>query len=268
VTEQQDVVEELTASGVLGGVRWAYRSAVTRTLATFSEADGHDAALLGNLRHTLFRDRIDRVFACGRYELQAASTGTDHLDLLLAELSDDDVRSMPQIPPGVVRRADLTNSPGWAIGNTRFLLAACDFGKLGSLPWTQRSPTKQRVAMQTNPDPDQPSLFDDASDDELALLVDALADSRRLDMTTFVVAHTLDVVGHALEIVLGRPRLNHDGGAAWHWVEDLLSVPPSEGGHLHGAGPTPAGPEPVPDAPVRLRRPGDEQRNNRAKGDA
>ena len=59
MSEQQDVVADLEAAGVLAGVRWAYGAATSRTLEIFSEADGHDAALLGNLRFTLFRDRLD-----------------------------------------------------------------------------------------------------------------------------------------------------------------------------------------------------------------
>lgn len=70
MSEQQDVIGDLEAAGVLSGVSWAYRVATSRTLEIFSEADGRNAALLGNLRFTLFRNRLDRVFACDRYELQ------------------------------------------------------------------------------------------------------------------------------------------------------------------------------------------------------
>jgi hypothetical protein len=52
VSEQQDVIGDLEAALVLAGVRWAYRSATTRTLETYSEADDHDAAWLGNTRFT------------------------------------------------------------------------------------------------------------------------------------------------------------------------------------------------------------------------
>jgi len=58
-------------AGVLAGVRWAYLSATTRSLETYSEADGHDAAWLGNTRFTLFRNRLDRVFACERYAVHS-----------------------------------------------------------------------------------------------------------------------------------------------------------------------------------------------------
>jgi hypothetical protein len=55
--EQQEVIEELTAAGVLAGIRWAYESATRRSLESYSEADGHDLAWLGHTRFTLFRDR-------------------------------------------------------------------------------------------------------------------------------------------------------------------------------------------------------------------
>src|ERR1700722_19662748 len=64
--EQQEVIEELTAAGVLAGIRWAYESATRRSLESYCEADGHDPAWLGHTRFTLFRDRLDRVFTCSR----------------------------------------------------------------------------------------------------------------------------------------------------------------------------------------------------------
>jgi len=267
MSEQGDVIGDLEAAGVLTAVRWAYQAATRRTLEIFSEADGHDAALLGNLRFTLFRDRLDRVFACDRYELQSGSAATDHLDLLYAELSPDDIRAMPQLAPDLVRRADLMGSPGWATGQRRFLLAACVYGKLDSLPWPRRSPTKQLVAQQRQPNPAQASLFEGAADEEIAGLEELLADTYRLDLETFVVAHTLDSVSRDMELVLGRARLNNGGGEAWHWYQDLLTAPPADGRRRRGDSPRPTGPDSVPDAPVHLRRKQGEQPGNRASGE-
>ena len=267
MSEQQDVIEDLEAAGVLAGVRWAYRAATSRTLEIFSEADGHDAALLGNLRFTLFRDRLDRVFACDRYELQPGSAATHQLDLLYAELSPDDIRTMRQLAPDLVYRADLTGSPGWAIGQHRFLLAACAFGKLDSLPWPRRSQTKQRVAQQRQPNPAQASLFEGANE-EIAGLEELLAAAYRLDLGTFVVAHTLEALSQDMELVFGRARLNNGGGEAWQWYKDLLTAPPADGGLRRGGNPQLKGSDPVPDAPVRLRRKHGEQPGDRASGKA
>jgi hypothetical protein len=252
--EQHDVIAELGAVGALAGVRWAYESATRRSLESYSEPDGHDAAWLGNTRFTLFRDRLDRVFSCQRY----AVPGADALDLdvLYAELSDYDLDSMPHLAPGLVCRADLQGSAGWAYRGRRFLIASGEFGRLDTLAWADRSTTKQLVALQRNPDPHlrQPSLFEDLAADAAAGL-DALllAAGRELDLVTFVVAHTLDAATGQIELVLGRPRLNLRGGPAWHWRQDLLAVdlprPRRE--------PVPAlatsGELAVPDAPVRLR---------------
>jgi hypothetical protein len=268
VNEQQDVIDELETAGVLAGVRWAYRAATIRTLEIFSEPDGHDDALLGTLRFTLFRDRLDRVFACDRYELQPGSAATDHLDLLYAELSQEDIWTMPQLPPDLVRRADLTGSPGWAIQGRRFLLAACAFGKLDSLPWPRKSPTKQRVAQQCRPNPAQASLFEGVADEESAGLEELFAATYRLDLETFVVAHALDPMRRDMELVFGRARLNNGGGGAWHWYQDLLTTLPADGGRRRGGTPLPTGPDSVPDAPVRLRLRASEQPTDRACGEA
>ncbi|UOX88425.1 hypothetical protein MUY14_43230 [Amycolatopsis sp. FBCC-B4732] len=266
MSEQQDVISELGDAGVLGAVRWAYRSATARSLESYSESDGHDAAWLGNTRFTLFRNRLDRVFHCERYAISSGDGDAD-LDLLYAELSKTDIQTMPKLEPGLVVRSNLNGSPGWALGERRLLLAACAFGKLDKLPWPQRSPTKQRVAQQRNPEPPQPSLFEIFADDEVGGLEEALAADRALDMTTFVVAHTLDPLSQQMELVLGRARLNTGGGPAWHWRQDILGIPPAEGGRRIDGTPQPTGPDTVPDAPVRLRRPVTEERRERANGE-
>jgi hypothetical protein len=256
--EQQEVIAELGDAGVLAGVRWACESATRRALESYSEADGHDVAWLGHTRFTLFRNRLDRVFACERYAVSA----DDELDLdvLYAELSDQDLVTMPRLAPGLVRRSDLHGSAGWAYRDRRFLLASGEFGRLDTLPWLQKSLTKQLVAMQRNPDVRQPSLFEtlsaeDGAPEEFGAIDAALlAADRELDIATYVVAHSLDAVSGEIELVFGRPRLNLGGGPAWHWREDLRTVPLAGAGRRTEAAPVPVDPAWVPDAPVRLRR--------------
>jgi len=256
--EQHDVIAELGDAGVLAGVRWAYESATRRALESYSEADGHDAAWLGHTRFTLFRDRLDRVFACDRYAASAAD-GLD-LDVLYAELSDQDLLTMPRLLPGLVRRCDLRGSAGWGYRGWRFLLASGEFGGLDTLSWLHRSMTKQLVALQRSPDIRQPSLFetllaeDGAAEGFGGIDTVLLAADSELDLVTYVVAHSLDAFSGEIELVLGRPRLNLGGGPAWHWYQDLLTVPLPGAGRRTGPGQVPADPAGVPDAPVRLRR--------------
>jgi hypothetical protein len=265
VSEHQDIMADLGNAGVIGAVRWAYLSAIARSLETYSEADGHDAAWLGNTRYTLFRDRLDRVFACERYGVDAGNADAD-LDLLYDQLSERDIDTMPRLDAGLVERSNLNGSPGWAFGAIRFLLASGVFGKLDQLPWPQRSLTKQAVAGQRNPEPPQPSLFDDPALEELGGLQALLEATQDLDLTTCVVAHGLESLSQQAELIFGRPRLNAGGGQAWHWYEDLLETPPAGGGRRVDV-PMPIGPNQVPDAPVRLRRPAGEKRDDRASGE-
>ena len=265
MSEHQDVIGELGGVGLLAGVRWAYLSATARALETYSEADGHDTALLGSIRYTLFRDRLDRVFACERYAVRSGNDDAD-LDLLYDQLSERDVDTMPMLDAGLVQRANLNGSPGWAHGERRFLLASCDFGNLDRLPWPRKSPTKQRVARQPISEPPQPSLFEDLDTEELAGLA-MLATGLELDLATYVVAHSLDPLSGQIELVFGRARLNTGGGQAWYWRHDILSAPPADGGRRTDDTPLPTGPNIVPDAPVRLRRPAEERQDNRASGE-
>ncbi len=276
MAEQQDVIEGLTAAGVLTGIRWAYESATRRSLEIYSDADGHDSAWLGHTRFTLFRDRLDRVFGCQRYAIPAADGRLD-VDVLTAELSERDLSTMPRLAPGLVRRSDLRGSAGWAYRRHWFLIASAEFGRLDTLPWQEKSVTKQLVAMQPSPDLRQPSLFEDLLTDGVLpdeFLPDGaspdgvlqgtalpgrldpllLAADRELKLPAFIVAHTLDASTGQIELTFGRPKLNLRGGPAWHWREDLLNVPlPVVRRTEVPAAAEIDNPSEVPDAPVRLR---------------
>lgn len=265
MNEQQEVVTELSVTGVLAGVRWAYMSATSRTLEMYSEADGHDATWLGMTRFTYFRDRLDRVFACERYAVRAQDDGAD-LDQLYAELSSEDIVSMPRLDPDLVVRSNLEGSPGWVSGSRRVLLASGVFGKLDQMPWPQKSSIKQKVARQPSPEPAQLSLFEGFVEAEVGGLESALRATDELDMPTFVLAHTLDAVSQRKELVIGRPRRNTGGGQAWYWKHDVLNTPLAEGGRRVDDSPRSSGPDSIPDAPVRIRR-RDEQGDGRASGD-
>ena len=277
MSEQHDFITGLEAAGVLAGIRWAFLSATDRVLDDYSEAAGHDATWLGITRFTLFRDRLDRVFSCHRYALGQATDGTAGLDILQAELSERDIATMPRLDPDLVERSDLNGSPGWAWQGRRWLLASAPFGKIDTLPWPERSLTKQWIAERRSPDPDQPSLFDGLADGEVdglaALAALVAGKQQQLDRETLVAAHSQDVDHAGRELVLGRARLNAGGGNAWHWREDLLASSPADGERHPSGSPAPTHPdEGSPDAPVRLRHsavesPSRQARSQQASGE-
>jgi hypothetical protein len=250
MTERDKVLAALAADSILAGFQWAWHATVRRTLETYNEADGHDAALLGSLRFTVLRDRFDRVFSCERYAT-APGAVTGDLDPVYDQLSAQDISDMPRIALGAVTRADLNGSPGWCHQNRRFLLASGAYGKLEKLPWPQKGPTKQNVAMQPNPEQLQGSLFPDLAPEEIGGLQAAVGVD--LDLPTFVVAHSLDPIHQQGEFLLGRPRLNAGGGKAWHWTASLLSpITPHKEQSVSPISEASARPE-VGDAPVRRR---------------
>jgi hypothetical protein len=261
VSEQQDVISRLGGAGILEAVRWAYASATTRSLETYSESDGHDAAWLGNTRFTLFRDRLDRVFACERYAVHSGDSHAD-LDLLFEALSEHDRVTMPGVLAGAVVRSNLNGSPGWVFSSMRLLLAAGAYGKLDLLPWPQKSETKKQVARQRNPEPPQPSLFEGFAPEEIGGLEGLVPVGEEPDLETYVVAHSLDAMSGQYELILGRPRLNSGGGQAWYWRQDLLGSQHGDGVRRMDDARVQVGPNAVADAPVRLRRPEERSAGN------
>ncbi len=265
MNDQGDVVGEYEASGVLVCVRWAYQSAVWQTLEDYSTGRGHDAGWLGTTRYTYFRDRMDRVFLADRYT--NAGDGAEEVDRL-AELPPADIATIPDIESGVVVRNSLHGSPGWAVGHRRLLLASGEYGRLDRIAWRSRSATKQEVAQQSPPKPQQASLFEEAEEAELREMEAAAVAATSLDLDTLVLAHSLDPFSGRAELILGRPKLNTGGGYAWHWHEDLLKTPPPEGGREPLPASAPHNPDGEPDAPVRLRRDAGEQSGQQGSSSA
>lgn len=256
MSDESDLVGRLESAGVLDGLRWANESASRGTLDDYSEWKGHDAAWLGLTRFTLLRDRIDRFTSSGRYEISVDEFADQGLDVLHEALTRREIREMPELANDLVNRADLNGSPGWRIGKVRILLASCAYGKIETLPWPRKSPTKQKVARTPHLDP-QMTLFEGMPEEELAGL---LAIHEGVDnLTNLVVAHSLDPIRHRSELVLGRPRYNWGGGSAWHWSKDLLADPPSRGSRRTPPSTPPPDRDDVPDAPVQLRRQSDEE---------
>ena len=291
--EHAEVIGALRQAGVLVAIRWAYESAVRRSLETYSPQDGHDTPWLGNTRYVLFRDRLDRVLRCDRYAVPdrdgpdrdgahrdgAGCDGSDFdggtdLDVLFAELSEQDLVTLPRVEPGTVVRHDLHGSPGWACQAGRFLIASGDFGFVRTLPWAYKSRTKRIVAMQKPPVADFEDVLFDLDELLGADLLDipgsparGAVDPRQIpDLPTFVVAHSLEPWSGQTELIFGRPRMNAAGGPAWYWFEDLgaidlpatrqVPLAPSPVPHNtvpHNTVPHDTVPQPVPDVPVRLR---------------
>jgi hypothetical protein len=258
MTERDEVLQKLHEARIPEALRWAYRSATRQVAEEFSEESGHDAGWAGYSRYVLIRDRLDRVFSCGRYALAADAPSGEGRDVVLATLSQTEIDSMPFIEPDVVKSSNLNNSIGWSYEGVRWLLASAPYRKLHAIQWGTKSPTKRLVARQRNFNPDQGSLFEELLEAELmpswADLVQP--DYAELDQLTLVLAHSQDTVSWQGELGIGMPRLNDEDGASWTWFENLLIAPPSKGGASIAA--TPAAPIDdihlnEPDAPVRLR---------------
>lgn len=110
--------------------------------------------------------------------------------------------------PQVVRD-DLNGSPGWRYGPYRVLLKRHEFGNVRGIRWDRDSPTKQAVARQTY-----------VEDPQLALPLGVEAHDTP-GVVTLVLAHSATEAPLEMELFLGRPRWNADGGTAWHWVRAL-----------------------------------------------
>ncbi len=257
MSERKRILGTLGETDVLRGIRWAFESAARRTREDYDEPTGHNATWVGITRWVLLCDRLDRVFSCGKYATREDSSGTVGLDILVATLTEAEQSTFPHIEPGTVVRDDLVGSPGWRNGEVRWLLASAGFGGVDELDWSRRSQVKQRTAKQIDPDNDQLSILDVLMDDPgAAKLREALEQATEFDITTLVVTHSHDIDTNDRELYIGLPSMD-DQDSAWAWKENLLIDPPTDGGRQRPPVTAPEGPSDVPDAPVRLRPPGE-----------
>lgn len=243
---ETEALKALEKCGVLDAMRWAARSAADRTLADYSEDTGHDGRWLGMTRHILLEDRLNRVFALGKYALPEELDPAAGADIVLAELSKNDRRTIPAIKPHAVKRANVQGSPGWSTGEYHFLIQSFQPGEVDSIRWQALSETKQAIAAQ--PNPDEPPLFDLKANSEQTPAVEVPSGSPVL-----VLAHSLDPSTGASGLYLGLPCLDPAKGKSWHWRIPLHKQPPAGGGIKTYPVPRSDNPNDVADVEVRLR---------------
>jgi hypothetical protein len=249
--ECEQVLRLLGEAGVLAGLRWSQRSAYAQVWQDFNPDGGHDQGWIGYTAHKYLINRQDRVFQCERYAVPAGE-GDVGRDVLAAGILDRDFESMPVLESGTVVRQDLNHSPGWLLGEWRWLMASFEFGQVDKIRWPSKSETKGVVARQPYVD-DEEGLF------QLPGLppLEDLADRERVLRNTLVLAHAMDPDTGETELYLGRTRWNFDNGDAWAWKVDLLSLPAtggSSGVRSHPVDSTAPRSEDVADADVRVRR--------------
>jgi hypothetical protein len=242
MTEQKEAIRDLTRAGVLAGIRWAWGSACRYAAMDYNPATGHDQALLGLNAHKLFKDRLDRVFSCLKYSVQDPADDQSGLDVLVDGLLPEEAEVLLALRSNDVERADRTFSPGWRYNSWHWLLSAFPPGGVKKIDWRRKSPTKQRVAYERNPD--YYDLFTDTGD----------ADSPTVIRSTLIIAHSYDGELGGRELYVGSPKVDPNSGDPWNWLKDLLAEPPSG---ADGTMPTwPDLPTPGPDvkdAVVRLK---------------
>jgi hypothetical protein len=186
MAEDQDAWDELLAAGFLHAVREAHREATLAVFGALSRSAGFKERSFGYTAFDVLETWLDRVFRVGRPE------------------------SAGHPLAGAVVRDDLNGSPGWRYGRYRILLKRHEYGAVQAIRWDRSSPTKQAVARQDFPE-----------DPQLALDLGIGVPRDTPEVVTLVLAHSASEEPLDMELYLGRPRLNADGGPAWHWLRPL-----------------------------------------------
>lgn len=188
--EDRDAWDELRAAGFLHALREAHTEATLSVFGALNRSAGFTERSFGFTAFDVLASQLDRVFHVG-------------------EAADPDKDDRPPLARPVVRE-HLNGSPSWRYGRYRVLIKRHEFGAVHAIRWDRDSPTKQAVARQAF-----------AGDPQLALDlgVDLVPDTSAV--VTLVLAHSASEEPLEMELFLGRPRLNADGGPAWHWIRPL-----------------------------------------------
>lgn len=256
MSEQKTVIKTLKRGQILDAIRWAYMSASVGVAEDYRPGKGYDEGWCGYSRHTLLRDRLNRVFSLGAYVVPVGSDPRENLDILFETIPENERATFPFIEPGHVEAADLNGSPGWQYKGNRLLIASIPHDDIDNIAWARRSATKQLVASQPAPEADEETLLHRLAaegDAGAQAIIDAYEAAKPLDMPTYFIGHGHDLIGGGRRrLLIGRPQLKAND--PWAWTENLLTTPPPTSGGLKPPAPNPD-PTQAPDAPVRLRRP-------------
>lgn len=219
MTEEREVWDFLLTSGFLHALREAHEATTRIVFGRLSRSAGFKERSFGFTSYDVLESQLDRVFGLG----EGADGGAP------------------------VVRDNLNGSPGWRCGPYRILLRRYDLGAVEDIRWDQASPTKQAVAKQEY-----------AEDPQLALDVGPVAAADTPEPLTLVLAHSASEEPLEMELFLGRPRYNADGGSPWWWRRALTRENLGADPRPRTAEPTlpiwgPAGEGDEADVPVRLR---------------
>ncbi|MEV0407734.1 hypothetical protein [Actinoallomurus sp. NPDC050550] len=191
MSEDREAWGTLLKAGFLHALREAHTEATLAVFGAMSRAAGFKERSFGTGAFDVLETQLDRVFRVGDFAPDPAEADEDPL-------------------AAMVTRHDLNGSPGWRYGRYRILLKRHRFGAARAIRWDRDSFTKQAVARQEFPD-----------DPQLTLDLGVGAVREMDDVVTLVLAHSATEEPLEMELFVGRPRLNADGGPAWHWLRQL-----------------------------------------------
>ncbi|MDQ6733181.1 MAG: hypothetical protein M3Z35_03540, partial [Nitrospirota bacterium] len=146
MSEETDVIEALEEAGVVALFNWVGRVAFERVFRDFDEDAGHDQAIVGSLAYKYLLNLFDRATSSGKYTLPDGSSPEDGRDLLRLGITDQAFADMPRFDRDSINRSNFNGSPGWATPEIRWLLQSFKFSGIDKIAWSDKSPTKQRVA--------------------------------------------------------------------------------------------------------------------------
>ncbi|MGI8334875.1 hypothetical protein ACRYCC_33395 [Actinomadura scrupuli] len=207
MAERQEIWEALLESGFLHALSEAHEATTRIVFGALSRSAGFKERSFGYTSFDVLESQLDRVFELGPFAPAPAGRESGSAAL-----------------PGVARD-NLNGSAGWRYGPYRILLKRHDFGAVDTIRWDQLSSTKQAVAKQEYGEDPQLSLDLGIERD------DPFADVQA--PLTLVLAHSATEAPLEMELFLGRPRFNADGGSAWWWrlplTPDTLGPDPRRG---------------------------------------
>lgn len=205
MVEEREVWEALAGPGFLHALRDAHEATTRIVFGRLSRSAGFKERSFGYTSFDVLESQLDRAFQLGGFAPPSPSP-THHPPSTDASLPVGD----PLF--GTVVRDNLNGSPGWRHGPYRVLLRRHEFGEVDGIRWDQASPTKQAVSKQDYP-----------GDPQLALDIGDLRPPAgdTPGPITLVLAHSASEEPLEMELFIGRPRFNADGGSPWWWRRAL-----------------------------------------------
>lgn len=211
--EQNRIQARFFEVDFLEALVWAARSAIQRVKDDHSAEAGYNSRTFGNNFREILLDRLHRVFSTHAYTLPQDAAPNSGQDVVYAELSREEIETMPLISPGLITFSEVRQSPVWHYKEIRLFLQSAGSNSFDKMGWNH-SRVKREIACA----PYCPDTITSPLQTEIDLFGKVHPNSTvPPNAIPLVFAYKVNQFEGLCGLTIGRPKDDTLKTGSWHW---------------------------------------------------